>query len=244
MEAGGIARVSPFFTCPAKDYGFSRLRSAETRSIVASALGFGNPNYAWKVQGVPAFQGSSSGSVNVEVDVPQPNHPGTPKQTTAELDYTWQCADSGDQNAKTSTLTLTNTSFDGDYIVEISVDVTEQQEGNVNPVTASQHIDLNGLLIQYVAQYYLDGAACEAAFERAVAHLPKLVNLISIVKTLPDPPSDRTLTKALQAVLSIRQLVGEVHQTNQTEALHIAEFAAASLGVSRAIFLESRQRPQ
>jgi hypothetical protein len=244
MGPGGIALVSPFFTCPAKDYGFSRLRTAETRSIVASTLGFGNPNYAWKVQAVRAFQGAGSGSVNVDVEVPEPNNPATPQETTAELDYTYQCVDSGDQIAKTSTLTLTNTSFDGDYIVEISVDVTEQQEGNVNPVTASQHIDLNGLLIQYVPQYYLDRAACQAAFEKAITHLPKLEKLISIVKTLPDPPSDRTLTKALEAVVSIRQLVAEVHQTNQAEALRIAEFAAVSLGVSRGIFLEPRQSPR
>jgi len=240
MEPGGVAHVSPYLTCPQKDYAYIRVGTADTRSVVANTLGFGNPNFTWKVQGAIEFLSSGFGKAIVPTEIPDPNNPRTPTETTSELDYTYQRTESGQQNAKTSTLTLSNTSFDGDYTIEVSVDVTEEQEGDANPITATQRIDLSGLRIQYEKQYYVDQAACEATFEKSLAGIPKLEESIDIVKTLPDPPSDRTLNRVLKAVLEIRRLVKETAKSDPAQSLRIATFAAWSLGVSRDIFSDAK----
>jgi hypothetical protein len=110
----------------------------------------------------------------------------------------------------------------------------------VNPVTADQGVDFDALGIQYEARYYSDQAACEKAFENAISHLPKLQQQIQIIKTLPDPPSERTLGRVLEAAQAIRGLVAEVAKTNRTQADQIAEFAAVTLGVPRTVFVDAK----
>ena len=174
--------------------------------------------------------------------VPDPNHPNAPKQTTGDMTFTYTRNEAGALNAPTSTLTVTNSDFNGDYTVDISVDVTEQQEGNVNPVTAAQGLDFNALGIQYEPRYYSDQAACVKAFEDRIRSLPQLEKEINIIKTLPDPPSQRTLGRVLEAAIAIRGLVAEVAQHSRGEAEQIAEYAAVTLGVPRTVFVDPKAK--
>ena len=236
----GVAHVAPFFNCPAKDYSFNRVIRAVTRSITASTVGFGVPDFAWKIQGLKQLAQNSTGKVTVPIAIPDPNNPNAPTQTTGDMTFTYTRSDSGALNSTTSTLTVTNTDFNGDYTVDISVDVTEQQEGDVNPVTAAQGLDFDALGIRYEPRYYTDQANCEKAFENAISHLPRLQQQIQIVKTLPDPPSERTLGRVLEAVVAIRSLVAEVAQSNRAHADQIAEYAAVTLGVPRTVFVDAK----
>jgi hypothetical protein len=190
---GGSAHAKPFFSCPAKDYNFSRVPQTVTHTVTADTVGFGISHFAWKIQGMPLLAGASNGTVTVPMTVPDPSHPDTPKKASGAMTFSYSQTDNGALNSKTSTLTVTNTSFDGDYTADIAVDVTEQQEGDLNPVTASQGLDFDALTILYDAQFYIDQAACEKAFANQIRHLPRLQEQIAIIKTLPDPPSQRTL---------------------------------------------------
>ena len=240
LGAPGEAHVAPFFNCPAKDYSYNQVIRTVTRSVTASTVGFGVPDFVWKIQGLKQLASSSTGKVTVPMAIPDPNHPTVPKQTTGDMTFSYTRNESGALNSKTSTLTVTNTDFNGDYTVDISCDVTEQQEGDLNPVTADQGLDFDALGIQYEPRYYSDQAACEKAFENAISHLPRLQQQIQIIKTLPDPPSERTLGRVLEAALAIRGLVAEVAKTNRTQADQIAEFAAVTLGVPRAVFVDTK----
>lgn len=240
LGAPGIAHVAPFFNCPAKDYNYNQVIRTVTQSVTASTVGFGVPDFVWKIQGLKQLASSSTGVVTVPMAIPDPNHPIVPKQTTGDMTFSYTRNESGALNSKTSTLTVTNTDFNGDYTVDISCDVTEQQEGSVNPVTADQGLDFDALGIQYEPRYYSDQAACEKAFENAISHLPRLQREIQIIKTLPDPPSERTLGRVLEAAQAIRGLVADVAKTNRAQADQIAEFAAVTLGVPRTVFVDAK----
>jgi hypothetical protein len=238
---GGSAHAKPFFNCPAKDYNFSRVPHTVTHTVTADAVGFGIPAFAWKIQGMPLVAGASNGTVTVPMTVPDPSHPDTPKKATGAMTFRYSRTDNGALNSKTSTLTVTNMSFDGGYTADISVDVTEQQEGDLNPVTASQGLDFDALTILYETQFYIDQAACQKTFANQISHLPKLQEQIAIIKTLPDPSSQRTLGRVLEATAAIRQVVAEVAESDRSHATQLAQYAAMTLRVSAKIFLQHEE---
>ena len=157
------------------------------------------------------------------------------------MTFRYSRTDNGALNSKTSTLTVTNMSFDGDYTADISVDVTEQQEGDVNPVTASQGLDFDALTILYEAQFYIDQAKCEKAFANQISHLPRLQAQIAIIKTLPDSPSQQTLGRVLEATAAIRQLVAEVAKRDRSHAAQLAQYAAVTLRVPAKVFFQPEE---
>ena len=238
---GGSAHAKPFFSCPAKDYNFSRVPQTVTHTVTADTVGFGIPDFAWKIQGMPLLAGASNGTVTVPMTVPDPSHPDTPKKASGAMTFSYSQTDNGALNSKTSTLTVTNTSFDGDYTADIAVDVTEQQEGDLNPVTASQGLDFDALTILYDAQFYIDQAACEKAFANQIRHLPRLQEQIAIIKTLPDPPSQRTLGRVLEATAAIRQIVAEVAESDRSHAAQLAQYAAMTLRVPAKVFSQHEE---
>jgi hypothetical protein len=238
---GGSAHVKPFFNCPAKDYSFSWVPHTVARTVTADTVGFGIPDFAWKIQGTPLVSGASNGTVTVPMTVPDPSHPDTPQKSNGTMTFTYSRSDDGTLNSRTSTLAVTNLSFDGDYTADISVDVTERQESAASPVTASQGLDFDALTILYDAQFYVDQAACEKAFENQISHLPRLQEQIAIVKTLPDPPSEQTLGRVLEATAAIRQVVEEVAERDPAHAIQLAQYVAVTLRVPAKIFLRTEE---
>jgi hypothetical protein len=137
-----------------------------------------------------------------------------------------------------SELVLSSHTYDGEYVVEVEVEVRERQEVVVNPAapanTATRHVHFAGMKVEYGGDYYKDGAACKKAFENALDHVPKLQKQIDIIKTLPDPPWEAKLKRTLDAVEAIQRIVAS--EQNRDNATKLAQYAAISLGVSPEVF--------
>jgi hypothetical protein len=97
------------------------------------------------------------------------------------------------------------------------------------------------LTILYEAQFYIDQVACEKAFANQIRHLPRLQEQIAIIKTLPDPPSQRTLGRVLEATAAIRQMVAELAESDRSHAAQLAQYAALTLRMSAKVFLQHEE---
>lgn len=236
----GVAHVSPFFTCPAKDYQFWWMRSNVTEKITATTLGFGYPEFQWQVGVFPIYTPASSGSTPTTAEVPDPNNPNKPTPIAGNITFNYSHSETGTSTDRTSTLQVTNTSFEGDYAVGISVSVTESVDDGKNAVTASQSCDFDALWVLYDAQYTEDQKACEDAFRRRIESVPRLEQMINIIKTLPDPPAEQTLARAIEALLAIERLVQGLAHSDPALAANVARYAAQRLGVPDGTFQQAR----
>jgi hypothetical protein len=187
----GEVSISPFFTCPKKLYPYAFRKFNVSQTIVAETSGFGDPVFTWKIQGItrPSF---GSGSAVVPTEIPNPGNPGKPTIDSRTIYFNYSVPFDLSLPLNASELVLNSHTYDGEYVVEVDVEVRERQEVVVNPAapanTATNHIHFAGMKVEYGGDYYKDGAACKKAFENALDHVPKLEKQIDIIKTLPDPP--------------------------------------------------------
>jgi hypothetical protein len=240
----GVAHLRPFFNCPAKDYQFLWMRSEVTQKVTASTFGFGDPQFQWKIGAYSAWVASSSGSAATDVAVPDPKDPNAPVHEAADFMFNFSHAETGTLTEATSALQVTNTSFQGDYTVDISVSVTERVDDDKNAVVAHQKVDFNTLWVLYDQQYQDDQTACAKRFEQALDNVPKLEQLINLIKTLPDPPSDRTLEQAIAAALEIERQIAEIADSDKAMASKVARYVAWRLGISAGIFQQQGSGPE
>jgi hypothetical protein len=185
--ASGKAYVSPFSLCPAKDYSFDIDSTPERVSCTATVRGFGQPVFAWRVNGVdvPAGGGAIGISASVMVD-----DTTNPQQHATAL-----------KNITVSCIVSTPTSWTG----ALRIDVPPTVVGHVNliidalvsdrfvaPAVQTKGTDWTTADNEEVVWndgYYRDRDACHVAYnvwvERNVT-----VDHIPIWRTLPDPPPD------------------------------------------------------
>jgi hypothetical protein len=240
----GVAHLRPFFNCPAKDYQFWWMRSEVTQTVTASTFGFGDPQFQWKIGAYPVWVASSSGSTPTDVAVPDPNDPNAPIHEAADFMFNFSHAETGALTEATSALQVTNTGFQGDYTVDISVSVTERVDDGKNAVIAHQKVDFNTLWVLYDQQYQNDQTACAERFKQALDNVPKLEQLINLIKTLPDPPSDRTLEQAIAAALEIERQILEIEGSDKAMASKVARYVAWRLRISAGIFQRQGSGPE
>jgi hypothetical protein len=236
-ELPGVAHVRPFFNCPVKDYRFWRMRSIVTQRVTATTLGFADPQYTWKVGVFPTYVQSGSGSTAADVAVANPDQPNAPTHKVGNMQFNFSHAETGALTQATSTLVVTNTSFEGDYTVHISVSVTERVDNGKNPATADQNVDFKSIWVFYDKPYTDDQAACAHEFAQQLSHVPKLERWIDIIKTLPDPPSERTLDRAIEAALAIEEQIRELSISDPGLAPKAARYVAWGLQIPAHVFV-------
>lgn len=226
----GMAHVSPFFLCPAKNYRYWEVTRTAPWKITATATGFGQPNFQWKVNGTPLSLSAGQLQVSASFTIPNPNNPTHPTPSNGPFDFSYETANNFTREALTNNLLLTNLSFGGSYDLELSVEVSESV-GAADPAIAKQSITFETRAIVYEAQYYIDQAACEKTFTGMLSHVPKLQAQIDIIRTLPDPPPPGAIRQVLEAVEAIRQELTRIANTDRALASNAARYVAQKLNV-------------
>lgn len=224
----GVAHVSPFLTCPAKDYHYTIYNQAVRLRCSANTTGFGQPVYSWKINGqaVGSF-GSVSPTTTVYTD--DPNTPYHQNTVNEPVNVNFQ--DDGDTSTyqgMSHELDLTNGDHLGHESLQIEVSVHEKYASNDTVATAGL-ATLDAQLLQYENQFYVDGAACSEAFHRKLSQYLEY-NWIPIILTLPDPPPD--LYRGIRILEEISREIAAVARKNPAAAAEITRAVTAKLGIS------------
>jgi len=227
---GGKAHLAPFFTCPAKDYRYWEFTRSDAWKIIASATGFGQPKFQWKVNGVPLLSTSGDLQLNTAYAVPDPNHPSQPQPAAGLFHFAFASADSLTRDALSSALTLTSLSVGGSYDLQVTAEVSETVAGE-GPASATQSVGFETRVVIYEPQYYADQENCEKEFVSKLNHLPRLQQHIEILKTLPDPPPPGVMRSILEQVAAVREEVNRLADTDPRLAHAAARYVALVLNV-------------
>jgi hypothetical protein len=227
------AHVSPFITCPAKDYLYWYVSRAVTWTIDATTVGFLVPSFQWTVQITPLIVASGAVQATVPFDVPQPTGPATPKPSTGAAHFSYKFQDTSTKSGSASQLTVTNLDHAGLYHLEISVEVSETYAPD-QPTVAKATVGFDTLAIRYEDAFYQDKLRCESRFEHAI---PVLVKQVQLVPLPPDPPDPGYLSELIAHVDRIRELVGEIGRANPDLAPEAAAYAGARLGIDPKLLL-------
>jgi hypothetical protein len=145
----GVAHDVPVFICGKGTYHFYVDHQHTQLTCTATAFGYDNPQFAWRVNGTAVVGGSLG--IPVIANFPRPTSE-LKENRTANL----VCS------ASANTLVLTASPRDGNYRVEVQATVTE---GNpiANPTPPSSNsvlASVDTILITWEQKYYDDLAAC------------------------------------------------------------------------------------
>lgn len=209
-----------------------------TQTITATTIGFGAPSFEWSINGKPLFDTKQSGdTVTSPVDVPDPQHPRQPQHDTQILTFDYQRNTVTNAAGTSSSLTITTTSFGGDYNIEISVDCDEIVAPST-AVTAKQGLTFSTRGVVYGGSYTDDQQRCEKAFTKAIPSQARVYQTtLSVLKNLPDPPPGY-LTTVLEAGETIREEIAQVAVDNPSLAAQMAYYASLQVGVPERVFLK------
>ena len=198
--AHGTAHVTPFpIFCPPKDYTFTIDSTTEQLTCTATTRGFGQPQFAWRVNGVDVTGATASVQATVTVDdTTDPQKQTSSLQTvvvnTAATSTTW-----------TATLVLdVPAAVDGDVDLQVQALVSDTYVSPGTQTTETTWVTAENETVTWEPQYYTDRNACEAAWRDLLEKLVAFKD-IPIILTLPDPPPDYDIVmrqiEAMQAVL-------------------------------------------
>jgi len=212
VPAGNRGRVTvkPFFTCPAKSYGYTIYDRDRTLQCIATTIGFAQPKFTWEVNGQHASVGGSVVPTTT-VLVDDPANPDAPKSITKAESIYWQAekdVSSSQGSAGELDLKSHSASHDGHIQLKIQVDVSERF-GTTETVSQTGYATLTTQELIYDAQFYADREACIDAFAKVV-HKYVRVSDIPLIFTLPDPsPEIRVAMQALRAVIEELGVINE-----------------------------------
>jgi hypothetical protein len=240
----GIAHVKPFFLCPASDYQYSEVGYTVTYTITATTVGIGLPLFRWKLNGESLVSGESDDSVTVPVEVSQPGAPGQPVRQTQSFLFHYRIDTVFATDGSSSVLTLTNRSFAGDYQVEVYVDADERGAPTTTPASANQGIVIHTREVVYGGNYSADKEKCENTFVKSfVGKQEVVVDYLSRLHNLPDPPRPDYVRSILEAAQHIREELTSLATTDHQLATKIAHYAGNHVGVPAHFFLKGAHDP-
>ena len=237
----GHAHIKPFFTCPAADYPYAEYGLSVARTITATAVGLGAPQFGWRVNGKKLVASSQTNvTVISPVNVPDPQNPGQPLAQTQDLTFDYKI-DNSLASSGQSSLTLTSHSFGGDYQLQIQAEADESAVPT-KPVTTQQSLTISTRQIVYGGTYAADRERCEAEFLKSLGKylrpMQDSIDLLNKMHNLPDPPPD-AFGRTLEAVAQIRDRLSGLTATKPEIATQIAHYAASKVGVPAHVFLQS-----
>lgn len=246
-EQEKTVHLSPFITCPAKDYTYSGQKTPRRLEVVATAVGFALPRFKWRVNGHELTWASDSVIVAAKVEIDDPAHPDEPKRTTDNFGFSYTHADEFSFSGLNNRLVIENSSYAGRYMLDIEVTV-EDRYGPAGSTHASTSARIDTYAVIYEESYYTDRERCAAKTLKAVEdHNRGLAEAIKVVDTLPDPPEPEFM-RALLHVLTLMSHEVVSSDAEQQVVRDAAHLVAGQLGVppesiTRALGVH-RQGPQ
>ena len=178
-----VAHVSPFVTCPAKDYTYRYINHAVTWTIDATAIGFLVPGFQWTIHLTPLIVASNTVPVTVAFDVPQPATRQPPRRPSAPVASAISSRTSA-ANPATRAVLLSPTWTTTASIIWTCQSRSPRRFSPDHPTVAKATIDFDALDIRYEDAFYQDQRNCVTRFEHAIPALVKQVNLVAVA---PDP---------------------------------------------------------
>lgn len=236
----GIAHIRPYFSCPVAAYPYVELGITVTQTITATSVGFGFPSYAWSINGTPLilYGSETTKSIIVPVDIPDPQSPGNPQHQSKALKFDYKITNIFDATGGRSLLSFTNRSFDGDYHLDIRVDVVEGAVPDV-PVSAEQSTIVSTRTVVYEGSYESDRQRCAQVFaEVNTRYVNRLQDILAgLHKILPDPPPGE-LSRIVESIDQIREALAQIARDDPAIAGRLAEYAAIEAGLSADLLLK------
>jgi hypothetical protein len=234
----GTAKLSPFHTstCPVKNYGWSIANLPQNLICTASVIGFGQPNYKWRINGLELNRGDSI-STTTTVQVDNPDDPYHPSSSMKRVQL--HCGMSYEAMGRGGLLYIYNDDYPGHIILNVEVDVQEAYAST--DVTSNSAIGiLDSQELKYDDQYYKDRANCEAAFRKRISHMVQKVPHFVLLLTRPDPPPD--LVKGIRVLVELATQVEKIANKKPKLAHEIAAILAHNFNVSERTLLRTRRR--
>lgn len=231
----GVAHIAPSFNCPAQDYKYTIQHRSEQLQCEAVAVGFGIPEFKWRVNGELLLNRSGKATVNADFTIDNPNDPERPHHSTGPFTFQYDIADKFTYQSLSSELMLENLSYSGRYDLQVEADVTEHYGGS--DITSDiRNTVMNASVVAYEQRYYDDRRRCFEIVSTRLKGFQRLQEEINLLKTLPDPPPPGVMQAMLHSAERIRELLLEVAQSDRQLAIEAARLVAGEIGVQPELF--------
>lgn len=224
----GLAKVSPYFTCPVDVYSYEIDRTPQVLTCVATTKGFAQPVYRWRVNGVDV---PNNGVINPSASVTEdePNAPG--QKTTSVKTVPIGCAVTGD--AFTSTLVMNFGSMVGHIDVTIEALAHEKYVSPEIETNGIEWVTVHNEELLWEARYYRDRQKCKERVDRIIHDYVRVDPFFNILFTLPDPPPDygRVLKQLQQLSVALKRM----QRRSPAKARQLEQTLEKTLGVKPVI---------
>ncbi len=201
--------LKPGILCPKMTYTYWTQEQIDEVRAEATAYGFGDASFQWTGNGtdLPARDAWTT------ISIPGPRtvyHPdGTVSQTGTTAGITYFAHEDWNR----STLQIRNTDFVGDCALDIVVHTHERNVAG-DPDTSAD--DADGLDVRPYSleqKYSDDRRRCNPIFNELDRLIAELAHEVFILKTLPDPPSDRALGRLIRTAERVERQLGRAAES-------------------------------
>ncbi len=223
----GTAEANLGIFCKKQSYHFDILSTPQKVTCVASAKGFGQPVYKWRVNGVDV---PSSSTISPVADVTL-DDPALPKQSvTKSIPVPIQCAITSD--AFTSTLVMTFNST-VEHIALVIEALANEKFASTDVTSLTEWVTVDNEALQWEAQYYKDRAACDAKWRDFVNTHVRFDPFFNILHTLPDPPRD--YARVFRQLEQMSAAVARLHERSPEDARTMEKAIEQAVGINASI---------
>jgi hypothetical protein len=223
----GEADVSPGILCPKKVYHYSILSTPQQLTCVATAKGFGQPVYKWRINGVDVTaSGAISPSATVTIDDPRLPTLSSSKTELVSI----QCTLSS--TAFTSTLVMTFSTTVGhiDLVIEA---LANEKFASTDVTSGITWVTIDNEMLLWEDQYYADRDACLARWRDFVNSHVRFDPFFNILKTLPDPPEE--YGRLIRQLEQLSAAINRLHERAPEDARTMERAIERSVGINSAI---------
>jgi hypothetical protein len=227
IARSGEAEVSPGILCAKKRYHFDIFSTPQMLICNATAKGFGQPVYKWRVNGVDVpSNGTISPVVSVTID-----DPTLPKlSSTKMVPVPIQCAITPATFTSTLVMTFNLVVEHIDLVIEA---FANEKFASTEVTSGIDWVTVDNETLVWEDQYYIDRAACEKRWRDLINRYVRFDEFFNILHTLPDPPDDygRVIRQLEQLSLAITRLQNK----SPEDARQIERAVEHAFGINAAI---------
>jgi len=217
--------LKPGILCPKQTYNYWTQEQIDEVRADASTYGFGDAAFQWTANetDLPARDVWATATIPARRTISHPD--GTVSETGNTAAITYFAHDYWNR----STLRIQNKDLVGDFAVDVVVHARERNVTGDPDTTASDsdQLDVRPFFIE--EKYWDDRSRCNPIFHELDRSILELAHEVFILKTLPDPPSDRTLEGLIRASERVQhQLARAAESTDRPRKALLAESASRS----------------
>jgi hypothetical protein len=232
---GQHVRVRPFFTCPEATYRYQHRNLNSTLTCIAATEGFAQPTFAWKVNGLHAYNGGSI-TPTVPITVDQADHPDETHTAPRAAHIQWGAeTDASTFDEMKGELKLSNSGDNHLGHEHLTVEITVKEAfGSVDSITIPGWPTLDTADIHYESQFYIDAVRCSARFWDRVAHyelrdFPKVFRVPE-----PDPPWE--ILQGIRTLRGIGEELARVSDADRSLGAQLTDQLVRSLQLPAEVF--------